>query len=217
MRPLLDLDDVILEVTSTANRADALSVVGIAREVGALCRQPVRLPLPQSVLAIPQGSWVKIAEPKACPAYIGTVIENVQVGESPPWLKSRLEKAGQRSINNIVDITNYIQLLWGQPLHAFDRDKLGTDLQITVQFSEGNGKLLTLDGVERQLSPQNLLIMANQTPVAIAGVIGGANSEVSDRTTNILLEAALFSSVAVRKSARALGIRTESSARYERG
>jgi phenylalanyl-tRNA synthetase beta chain len=217
VRPLLDLDDVILEVTSTANRADALSVVGIAREVGALCRQPVRLPLPQSVLAIPQGSWVKIAEPKACPAYIGTVIENVQVGESPPWLKSRLEKAGQRSINNIVDITNYIQLLWGQPLHAFDRDKLGTDLQITVQFSEGNGKLLTLDGVERQLSPQNLLIMANQTPVAIAGVIGGANSEVSDRTTNILLEAALFSSVAVRKSARALGIRTESSARYERG
>ncbi len=217
VRPLLGLDDAILEVTSTANRADALSMVGIAREVAALCQQPLRLPLPQKQLAIPQENWVTIADPKACPAYIGTVIANVRVGESPAWLKSCLEKAGQRSINNIVDITNYIQLLWGQPLHAFDRDKLGAGLEIVVQFAEGNETLLTLDGVERQLSSQNLLIVANQTPVAIAGVIGTANSEVSASTTNILLEAALFSSVTVRKSARALGIRTESSARYERG
>jgi len=219
VRPLLGLEDAILDVTSTANRADALSMVGIAREVCAILGGELQLPTAPT-LAIPSGTWVQVADPKACPYYRGTVITGVRVTESPDWLKSRLEKAGLRSINNIVDITNYILLEWGQPLHAFDLDKLqqlAGGLAIQVNFAETGETLTTLDGVDRQLQTTNLLIRANGVPVALAGVMGGANTEVSMDTQNILLECALFSSVAVRRSARAQGLRTEASARYERG
>lgn len=158
-----------------------------------------------------------MADPKACPAYIGTVVEGVKVAPSPPWLQQKLKACGMRPINNIVDITNYILLLWGQPLHSFDRDKLDPELKIGVRHARRGETLKTLDGQERALETVNLVITSNDRAVALAGVMGGESSEVSDSTTNILLEAALFDQAVIRRSARSQGLRTEASARYERG
>lgn len=217
VRPLLGLDDAILDVTSTANRADALSMVGIAREVAALLAKEVRLPLASKDFQPKTANWVTVEDPKSCPAYIGTLIKNVKVAPSPEWLKGRVEAAGMRSINNIVDITNYILLEWGQPLHAFDADTLEAGLKIGVRFAKAGEKIKTLDAADRTLTTQNLLITSGDKPIAIAGVMGGAETEVSVKTTNIILEAALFTQVTTRRSARAQGLRTEASARYERG
>lgn len=224
VRPLLGLDDVILDLTSTANRADALSMVGVAREVGALTGASVKLPEAPSV-SIPSGAkglTIKVAEPQGCPAYIGTVIEGVKINPSPDWLRQRLQAAGIRPINNVVDVTNYILLEWGQPLHAFDRDRLqavagGDNLTIGVRLALAGESLKTLDGQTRNLATQNLLITANDKPVALAGVMGGEETEVHAGTQNVFLEAALFDSVAIRRSARSQGLRTEASGRYERG
>ncbi|MBD2072753.1 phenylalanine--tRNA ligase subunit beta [Phormidium sp. FACHB-592] len=238
VRPLLGLDDVILDVTSTANRADALSMVGIAREVVALTGATLKLPKaelldsPASVETL----TLKISEPQACPTYIGTVIEQVTIAPSPRWLQQRLQSAGTRPINNVVDITNYILLEWGQPLHAFDRDRLVAvsgqrsavsqavadsrpqpSLQIGVRFANTGETLKTLDGQTRSLQEQTLLITAGDQPVALAGVMGGEATEVHAGTQSLMLEAALFDTAAIRRSARSLGMRTEASARYERG
>jgi phenylalanyl-tRNA synthetase beta chain len=233
IRPLLGLDDVILDVTATANRADALSMVGIAREVAALTG--AKLALPEPSVETFHGTSVetsdlltlKIADTQACPAYIGTVINQVKITPSPEWMQQRLRAAGVRPINNVVDITNYVLLEWGQPLHAFDRDRLqsvagvemfhGTSLQIGVRFANAGETLKTLDGQTRTLSTQNLLITANDKPVALAGVMGGEETEVYDGTQNLVLEAALFDSVAIRRSSRSVGLRSEASGRYERG
>ena len=217
VRPLLGLDDAILDVTSTANRADALSMVGIAREVAALLGKEVRLPLATQDFQPKAANWVTVEDSKSCPAYVGTLIKNVQVSRSPEWLQRRVEAAGMRSINNIVDITNYILLEWGQPLHAFDADTLEDNLNIGVRFAKAGEKIKTLDDVERNLTTQNFLITSGDKPIAIAGVMGGVETEVSDQTKNIVLEAALFTQVTTRRSARAQGLRTEASARYERG
>ena len=217
VRPLLGLDDAILDVTSTANRADALSMVGIAREVAALLGKEVRLPLATTDFQPKSAHWVAVEDAKSCPAYIGTLIKGVKVAASPEWLKRRVEAAGMRSINNIVDITNYILLEWGQPLHAFDADTLQDGFNIKVRFAEPNEKIKTLDDVERSLTSHNFLITSGDKPIAIAGVMGGAETEVSEKTVNIVLEAALFTQVTTRRSARAQGLRTEASARYERG
>ncbi len=217
VRPLLGLDDAILDVTSTANRADALSVVGIAREVAAIVGKEVRLPLATQDFQPKSANWITVEDPKSCSAYIGTLIKGVKVAPSPEWLKRRVEAAGMRSINNIVDITNYILLEWGQPLHAFDADTLDADINIGVRFAKSGEKIKTLDDVERTLTSQNFLITSGDKPIAIAGVMGGAETEVSAKTTNIVLEAALFTQVTTRRSARAQGLRTEASARYERG
>ncbi|MFE4106884.1 phenylalanine--tRNA ligase subunit beta [Almyronema epifaneia] len=224
VRPLLGLDDVILDLTSTANRADALSLVGVAREVAAITGQPLKLPLTPNPKLQPGRSQLAIDLPdaKACPIYIGTVVEQVKIGPSPVWLQRRLEASGTRSINNIVDITNYVLLEWGQPLHAFDRDRLyaaagSDDLTLGVRFARENEALKTLDNQTRSLSPQTLLITANDQPVALAGVMGGEATEVHDGTQNVVLEAAYFDSAAIRRSARSQGLRTEASARYERG
>ncbi|MEI6328168.1 MAG: phenylalanine--tRNA ligase subunit beta [Pseudanabaena sp. ELA645] len=217
VRPLLGLDDAILDVTSTANRADALSMVGIAREVAALLGKEVRLPLATTDFQPKSAHWVAVEDAKSCPAYIGTLIKGVKVDASPEWLKRRVEAAGMRSINNIVDITNYILLEWGQPLHAFDADTLQDGFNIKVRFAEPNEKIKTLDDVERSLTSHNFLITSGDKPIAIAGVMGGAETEVSEKTVNIVLEAALFTQVTTRRSARAQGLRTEASARYERG
>lgn len=222
VRPLLGLDDVVLDLSSTANRADALSMVGIAREVGALTRNPVRLPIlsvPETP-AIPDFELV-IEDAQACPAYSGTVIRGVKIGPSPEWLRRRLESAGTRSINTVVDITNFVLLEWGQPLHAFDWDRLqrvmGSTRTVGVRMALPEESLKTLDERQRGLHPENLLITAADRPVALAGVMGGEETEVYEDTQTIFLEAALFDPVKIRRSARAQVLRTEASARYERG
>jgi phenylalanyl-tRNA synthetase beta chain len=223
-RPLLGLDDVVLDLTSTANRADALSMVGIAREVAALTGKPLKLSeVPEfPVQTDNKKLTVTLTETTACPVYIGTVIEGVEVKPSPDWLQRRLQAAGTRPISNIVDITNYVLLEWGQPLHAFDGDRLRTvtdtsSLTIGVRFANPDETLTTLDSQERKLQDETLLITANDTPVALAGVMGGEDTEVHDGTTNIMLEAAWFDPASIRRSARTQGLRTEASSRYERG
>ncbi|YAF97518.1 MAG: phenylalanine--tRNA ligase subunit beta [Nodularia sp. CChRGM 3473] len=224
VRPLLGLDDVILDVTATANRADALSIVGIAREVAALTGGKLSIP-ELGEIPIPQGAGnlaLSIANQQACPAYIGTVISQVKIAPSPDWLQQRLRAAGVRPINNVVDITNYVLLEWGQPLHAFDQERLQSvadseDLTIGVRFAIAGESFKTLDGQTRTLTTQNLLITANEKPVALAGVMGGEETEVHAGTQSLVLEAALFDSVAIRRSSRSVGLRSESSGRYERG
>ncbi|MDH6100037.1 phenylalanine--tRNA ligase subunit beta [Anabaenopsis sp. FSS-46] len=224
VRPLLGLDDVILDVTATANRADALCMVGIAREVAALTGGKLSIPQPETT-SVSRGTSnlkLKVADTQACPAYIGTVVAQLKIAPSPDWLQQRLRAAGVRPINNVVDITNYVLWEWGQPLHAFDKDRLqsvggGEGLTVGVRFATAGESLKTLDGVTRKLSSQNLLITVNNTPVALAGVMGGEETEVYDGTHSIVLEAALFDSVAIRRSARSVGLRSEASGRYERG
>ena len=220
-RPLLGLDDTVLDLSSTANRADALSMVGIAREVAAITGAELTLPIQPAAASTKSKSQIAIAlsDPKACPIYIGTTLEQVKIGPSPAWLKQRLEASGTRSINNVVDITNYVLLEWGQPLHAFDRDRLtqGADTTVSVRFGKPGETLTTLDGQKRQLKEQTLAITANDAPVALAGVMGGEDSEVQANTQNVFLEAAFFDAAVIRRSARSQGLRTEASARYERG
>jgi phenylalanyl-tRNA synthetase beta chain len=224
VRPLLGLDDVVLDVTSTANRADALSMVGIAREVAAITGVPLHLPI--ATLPVPSATAVpvkvELTDPKACPIYLATVLQGVKIAPSPAWLQQRLQAAGTRPINNIVDITNYVLLEWGQPLHAFDGDRLATlagqpTYTLGVRYGQAGESLKTLDGQPRSLKPESLVITANDQPVALAGVMGGEDSEVFDGTTTVTLEAAYFDAAVIRKSARSQGLRTEASARYERG
>ena len=225
VRPLLGLDDAILDLVSTANRADALSMVGIAREVSALTRNQVKLPVFRPVQPQQAGTIkLMVADDTHCPAYSGSLIRGVTIGSSPDWLRQKLEAAGIRSLGNVVDITNYVLLEWGQPLHAFDWQKLLAVMgdnaeapEIGVRLAKGGETLKTLDGNERQLVTDNLIITAANTPVALAGVMGGEDTEVGNDTVDIFLEAALFEPVAVRRSARAQGLRSEASARYERG
>ncbi|MGB5592639.1 MAG: phenylalanine--tRNA ligase subunit beta, partial [Crocosphaera sp.] len=225
-RPFLGLDDVILDITPTANRADAMSMVGVAREVAALTGATLNLPQPPKISLPDQQTYpltVEVTDGNACPTYMGTIIEGVKVAPSPHWLQQRLEAAGVRPINNVVDITNLVLLEWGQPLHAFDLQKLETvtgnnnQLTVGVRFAQEQETLKTLDGQERPLNPTNLLITANNTPIAMAGVMGGEETEVSNETQNILLEAALFEQVTIRRSSRSQSLRSEASARYERG
>ncbi|GAB4292470.1 MAG: phenylalanine--tRNA ligase subunit beta [Oscillatoriaceae cyanobacterium] len=225
VRPLLGLDDTILDLTSTANRADALSMVGVAREVAALTGATVRLPkaVSPTIEANNRNLSITIKEPTACSAYIGTVIEGVKIAPSPAWLQQRLQASGMRPINNVVDVTNYVLLEWGQPLHAFDDQRLqalaGTNaVTISVRYAKAGESLKTLDGQTRTLqADQSLVITANDRPVALAGVMGGEETEVDQSSTNLILEAALFESAVIRRSARGQGLRSESSTRYERG
>ncbi|TAG91791.1 MAG: phenylalanine--tRNA ligase subunit beta [Oscillatoriales cyanobacterium] len=225
IRPLLGLDDVILDLTATANRADALSMVGVAREVAALTGGSLRIPEPADVVIEGENSpnlTVEISESGGCPIYTGTAISGVKIAASPAWLQQRLQAAGVRPINNVVDVTNYILLEWGQPLHAFDRDRLQSftatqDINIGVRFAAPGESFKTLDGQNRNLQAQNLLITASDKPVALAGVMGGESTEVHEGTQNLVLEAAIFDQATIRRSARAQGLRSESSIRYERG
>ncbi len=227
VRSLLGLNDFVLDVTSTANRADALSMVGIAREIAAITGNALKLPVSAAANGAQSQTQVgdvtiALSDPKACPIYIGSVLENIKIAPSPDWLQQRLVAAGTRSINNVVDVTNYVLLEWGQPLHAFDLDRLATaggstTQTISVRYAKADETLVTLDDHERKLAEQTLLITTNDVPVALAGVMGGATTEVIDGTQKVFLEAAYFDSAAIRKSARSQGLRTEASARYERG
>ena len=211
--------EAVFEIEITANRPDLLSVAGIAREVAAItarhCKslKPLR---PRSLsLRGERPVRVKIENKKDCPLYTAKVIKDVEVGPSPDWLRKRLEGVGCRSINNIVDITNYCLFTWGEPLHAFDLDKL-KDNAIEVRRAEKNEKLVTLDGSSRTLSSDILVIADSRRPIAIAGIIGGKDTEVTEETKNILLEAAVFDPIIVRHGRQAIGLQTDSSYRFER-
>lgn len=212
-------NDILFEISLTPNLGHCSSLIGIARELSTALELPVIYPLialKENGSAANNQIQVQIAEGVACPRYACRVIRKVTVGPSPEWLQQRLEQCGLRSVNNIVDITNYVLLEWGHPLHAFDLDKLRGNQIIIKKAMEGE-RFVTLDGKERALRNTDLVIADAQGTVAIAGVMGGQNSEVSEETINILLEAAYFDPVSVRKTSKHLGLQTDASKRFERG
>jgi len=219
-RPAENGAGTLLEIDVTPNRPDLLSHYGVAREVAA--RYGVALkavePAPkEAATAVGEsGAAVEIAAPDLCHRYVALVIRNVKVGASPDWLSKRLEACGVASINNIVDATNYVLLELGHPTHAFDLDTLA-DKRILVRNAKAGEKLITLDGQTRQLKPHHLVIADARRPVALAGIMGGAETEISLRTKNVLLESAWFDPVTTRRAAKELGLRTEASYRFERG
>ncbi|HYY41372.1 MAG TPA: phenylalanine--tRNA ligase subunit beta, partial [Pyrinomonadaceae bacterium] len=212
-------DDYVLEVAVLSNRADLLSHLGVAREVSVLADVPLNLPdTPSAQIEGRTESFtaVEIADPDLCPRYAARVVRGVRVRPSPQWLADRLLAVGQRPVNNIADITNYVMLETGQPLHAFDLERLA-ERRIVVRRANAGETLRTLDGVERKLDPEMLVIADAARPVALAGVMGGADSEISDSTRDVLIESAYFSPAAVRHTARTLGMQTDASDRFERG
>ncbi len=215
----LNLNDAVLEVDLTPNRADCLNMLGVAYEVGALYDRNVSMPTVEIRPSDEQAAdyiSVKVEAEADNPLYCATIIKNVKVGPSPLWMQNRLRAAGIRPISNVVDVTNFVLLEYGQPLHAFDYDRFGSK-EVVVRRAHENEKIVTLDDQERTLTEENLVITNGKEPVAVAGVMGGATSEVQADTTTILLEAAYFNGVTVRKSSRALGLRSDSSARFEKG
>ena len=218
--PLADvLGDVVFEFSVTPNRPDCLSVLGIAREVGALTGRKVREPALDYTEAgepVERLARVEIRDPDLCPRYIATVVTGVTIGPSPRWMQDRLNAAGMRPINNIVDVTNYVMLEYGQPLHAFDLDTLA-ERRIVVRRAGDGESMTTIDGLQRSLTPDMLVIADADRPVALAGVMGGFDTEVGDRTTSVLLEAACFDGVNNRSTSRAVGLRSEASLRFEKG
>ena len=215
----IGLDDWALEINVTPNRPDCLSVIGIAREVSALLRKPLMLPqVKVDEKGSPVGEMIKIeiTDPGLCLRYAGRAIVGVSIGPSPLWMQRRLSAVGVRPINNVVDITNYVMMETGQPLHAFDYD-LVQDKKIIVRAAAEGERFTTLDGVERTLTPDMLLICDGVRPVALAGVMGGQNSEVTDLTKDIFLESAYFNPSTVRRASKKLGLHTEASHRFERG
>jgi phenylalanyl-tRNA synthetase beta chain len=212
-------DDFILEFELTSNRPDCLSHYGIAREVATVLNHPLQSPdmkLHESSTPITEVASVTIEEPSLCPRYTARVIRGVNVGPSPEWLVKRLEALGQRSVNNVADITNYVMLELGQPLHAFDLDKLNGK-SIIVRAAKDKEKITLLDGEERELSSEMLVIADAENPVAMGGIKGGLDSGISDKTTNVLLEAAYFHPASIRQTSKSLGVSTEASYRFERG
>jgi len=217
---VLALDDSILELDLTPNRSDCLSMLGVAYEASALTGRPLTLPDPAMEL-VSSGEWaservkVTISNPELCSHYSARYIRGVKIGPSPLWMQNRLIAAGVRPISNIVDITNYVMLEYGQPLHAFDAAKVAGG-QIDVRLAREGETLETLDGKERSLEPHMLLIADAEKPIALAGVMGGLNSEVTDDTVDIILESARFDGGSVRRTSRQLGLRSEASARFEK-
>ncbi|WP_243354454.1 phenylalanine--tRNA ligase subunit beta [Bacillus litorisediminis] len=216
---LLNLNDHILELGLTPNRSDCLSMLGVAYEVAAILEKDVKLPhvpAPSQEKTASQYIDVRVDVPEDNPLYVAKIVKNVKIGPSPLWLQTRLMAAGIRPHNNIVDITNYILLEYGTPLHAFDYDRFGSK-EIVVRRAKQDEKIVTLDDAERTLTTDHLVITNGNEPVAVAGVMGGANSEVRSDTTTVILEAALFNPQTVRKGSKDLGLRSEASSRFEKG
>ncbi|MBN1693407.1 MAG: phenylalanine--tRNA ligase subunit beta [Dehalococcoidales bacterium] len=212
------MGDTVLDIDVTANRPDCLSVVGIAREAAAICGEKVNIPeiiYEEVGEPIEKQASVEIIDSELCPRYCASLITNVKIKESPAWLQERLIACGQRPISNIVDITNYIMLEYGQPLHSFDYEKLKGG-KIVVQRAKDGEKFYTLDGEERKLTGDMLTIRDGERAVAIAGVMGGLNSDVTESTTSILLEAASFKATSLHHTSRYLGLTSEASMRFER-
>jgi len=217
--PLLNLDDAVLEFDLTPNRADCLSMLGVAYEVGAILDQPIHLPEEKVKTAEESAQAyvsVEVEDKDLNPYYGAFMIKDIEVKPAPLWLRNYLIAAGIRPINNVVDITNYVLLEYGQPLHAFDYDRLAAE-KIIVRRAKANEKLVTLDEKERNLTVNDLVITNGKEPIALAGVMGGANTEVHEQTKTILLEAAYFDGATVRQTVKATGLRSEASTRYEKG
>lgn len=217
LRDYLALDDTVIELKITPNRADCLSIRGIAREVAALTASPLQAPTITPVpVTITSQRAVKLAAGAACGRYLGRVIEQVNAqAPTPAWMKKRLERSGVRSISAVVDVTNFVLLELGQPLHAFDHNKLQGDIE--VRFPQAGERITLLNGKEIAIDADMLLITDQTGPVALAGVMGGANSEVDDNTTAVFLESAFFAPEAIAGRARRLGFSSDASFRYERG
>ena len=211
-------EEAVLDLEVASNRPDLLSVLGVAREVAAAWEREVTPPvftLRRSTSRAGAAAAVAVEDPDGCPRYTAHVITGVRVGTSPDWMVGRLEASGIRSINNVVDVTNYVMLEQGQPLHAFDLDRLA-GARIIVRRARPGERVVTLDGVDRALDPEMLVIADAERAVAVAGVMGGADTEIGASTSRVLLEAAAFHGPQARRTARRLGLRTESSARFER-
>ena len=213
----------VLELNVTPNRGYCLSHIGVAREVSALLNKSLKLPDPLKalesvwgVVKVEERVSVENMEPELCPRYCALVIENVKVGPSPKWLKDRLTAIGLRPINNIVDITNFVMMEYGQPLHAFDRDLLAGN-KIIIRRAKKGEPFASLDGTELKLEPDALVIADGEKPVALAGIMGGTNCQVSEITCHVVLESACFDPTTVRKGSKKYGLRSDSSYRFERG
>ena len=216
--------DVVYDLEVTPNRPDLNSVIGIAREIAAVTGNPLKIPeikISESKEKVGHYVSVKIEDAELCPRYTVRVIKGVKIGPSPAWLRDTLEKVGIRSISNVVDVTNYVMLETGQPLHAFDYHLIakGKDGKPTIVIRRANDeeKFKTLDNQERTLTNEMLLIADEQKGIALAGVMGGANTEINDKTADVLIESAYFAPVNIRRTSKVLGLRSESSYRFERG
>ncbi|MBI4729172.1 MAG: phenylalanine--tRNA ligase subunit beta [Acidobacteria bacterium] len=219
VRSGLGLDDVVFDVEVTPNRPDALSVVGVAREVAAAYGLPLRVPEPALEETGPLATSiaeVRIEDPRGCPRYLARVVTGLRIGPSPWWMRWRLLASGMRPVSNVVDVTNYVLLERGHPLHAFDLARL-RERNIVIRRPRRGERLRTLDGVERVLDRSDVAICDAERPVAVAGVMGGAETEVGEGTSEVLLESAYFDPARIGRTARRLGLRTEASIRFERG
>ncbi|MFQ5903401.1 MAG: phenylalanine--tRNA ligase subunit beta [Candidatus Binatia bacterium] len=213
------LGDWLMEIAVTPNRGDCLGIIGLAREVAALTGGRLKLSPASphaSTSSVKPVVDVKILSPRLCPRYSARMVQGIHVAPPPSWMRVRLEACGIRSINNVVDVTNYVMLETGQPLHAFDVHRLAAK-RIVVRQADKIKKFVTLDGIERELAPEDLLICDGDTPVALAGVMGGRDSEVQSDTQAVLLESAHFDPLSVRRTAKRLGLHSEASHRFERG
>ncbi len=219
IKEALGLDENIVEFEITSNRADCFSVIGLARETAVTFGKELKINVPKATGNSENAASfasVEVADGDLCPRYAARIVKNVKIGPSPKWMVERLKSAGVRSINNVVDITNFVMLEYGQPMHAFDLSYL-EDSKIIVRRADGGEKITTLDGEERTLDTDMLIIADGKKPVAVAGVMGGENSEIKDDTAAILFECANFNGASVRITAKKLGLRTEASSRYEKG
>jgi phenylalanyl-tRNA synthetase beta chain len=215
----LGLKDTLLDISITPNRPDCLCVIGVAREIAALTQQKVKHPplsLSDQGEEIHQKTSVTILDQDLCPRYVARMIAGVKIGPSPRWMSNRLEKVGIRSINNVVDVTNYVMMEYGQPLHAFDFELL-EEGRIVVRRAKDGEEFVTLDGVKRTMDGEMLMICDGVKPVAIAGVMGGLNSEIREDTRRVLLESAYFNPAGNRRTSKKLGLETEAAYRFGRG
>lgn len=219
VRKVIGLDDYVADFEITSNRPDCLSIIGLARETAATFDRPLKVKAPEVKGCggdIAEYLSVEIQEPTLCPRYTAKIVKNIKIEPSPAWMRERLFAAGVRPINNIVDITNYVMLEYGQPMHAFDYACL-SDKKIIVRRPAAGESIQTLDGQERPITQEMLAICDGSKPVAIAGVMGGANSEITDTTKTVVFESACFHGATIRLTAKALGMRTEASGRFEKG
>lgn len=217
IRPIVGIDDYIFDISVTANRPDCQSILGMAREISVVLKTPLKMPdtsytAAKTDVVIP----VEVKEPALCPRYIGHYVKDVKIGKAPQWMRRRLALCGLRSVSDVVDITNFVLLEMGQPMHAFDRYFLRGG-KVVVRKAHAGEKIVTLDKKEFTLTPENLLICDGEGGVALAGIMGGLDSEIKDTTKEVFFEAAKFARDSVRKTSRALGQRSDSSARFEKG